>query len=32
MSNLADYKKFMLIQENIANFLPYKEEENFKTI
>jgi len=30
MSNLADYKKFMLIQENIANFLPYREEENLK--
>ena len=27
---MSNINLFMLIQENIANFLPYKEEENLK--
>lgn len=32
MSSLVDYKKFMLIQENITNFFPEKEEQNLKRL
>ena len=32
MSSLVDYKKFMLIQENITNFFPQKEEQNLRKI
>lgn len=32
MSSLVDYKKIMLIQENITNFFPEKEEQNLKRL
>tara|TARA_Y100000389_G_scaffold150951_1_gene150614 strand:- start:13028 stop:13723 length:696 start_codon:yes stop_codon:yes gene_type:complete len=31
MSNLVDYKKYMLIQDNITNFFPHREEQNLKS-